>query len=151
MVPRELGRFSLSDNIPVSDKAIYPTPLNTTYLNTTNSGLMSSTVAVQHVLSQSNPAQIQGDALVAPPSNSLMTQPLTETALNAHNASIANNTFEEEAVKSWVDKVQRAGRDLGFNLPRGCFEPEKHKLEEWVAVQCRWYPNDARRSDGNVS
>ncbi|KAF2180944.1 hypothetical protein K469DRAFT_692477 [Zopfia rhizophila CBS 207.26] len=151
MAPRELGIFALSDNIPVSDKATHPASLNTIRPNTTNSRFASSAVAAQDVVSQSNPAQTQGNVLSTPPPNSSETQPLTEAALDAHNASIANNTFEEEAVKAWVDKVQRAGRDLGLNLPRGCFEPEKYKLEEWVAIQCCWYPKDASRPDVNNS
>ncbi|KAF2181122.1 hypothetical protein K469DRAFT_692357 [Zopfia rhizophila CBS 207.26] len=130
---------------------MYPASLNTTHQNTTNSRVMGSTVAAKGVASQSKPAQSQGDLLSAPLPNSSKTQSLTEAALDAHNASTTNNTFEEEAVKAWVDKVQRAGRDLGLNLPRECFELEKHELEEWVAVQCRWSLKIASLPDGNNS
>ncbi|KAF2187292.1 hypothetical protein K469DRAFT_685822 [Zopfia rhizophila CBS 207.26] len=64
--------------------------------------------------------------------------PLTEVALAAHNAS-GGGSFAKGEIEACIDRIERAARDLGFNLPRERFEPEKREIREWIQVQCRWY------------
>ncbi|KAF2187289.1 hypothetical protein K469DRAFT_111252 [Zopfia rhizophila CBS 207.26] len=67
-----------------------------------------------------------------------LSTPLTASSLATHNAS-SRDDEQKRAAEARIDKLQEAARSLDVELPRECFGSEKRELEEWNAVQCRWY------------
>jgi hypothetical protein len=61
---------------------------------------------------------------------------LTNAALAAHGQHL-DNQLDEAHASSRIDDILRAAREMGFVLPRECFQLDKWDLPEWIEAQVR--------------
>jgi len=63
---------------------------------------------------------------------------LTAAAFMAHNCHLnVNMSLDETRGLSRPDEILQAAREMGFELPRECFEAESRSLSDWVEAQRR--------------
>lgn len=59
---------------------------------------------------------------------------LTQSSLAAMTSSYDDSTCRE-AEFNRIDRVDAAGRSLGIDLPRHCYERDKWEMKEWLRAQ----------------
>ena len=63
---------------------------------------------------------------------------LTEAALAAHVQHLDSHlSLDEVHVSSRSDDILRAALEMGFNLPRECFQLDEWDLPKWIEAQTR--------------
>jgi hypothetical protein len=89
----------------------------------------SATTTAQHPRYRPNPHHTTNHTSK---NTAAITPFLTVAALTAYNTGFqSNNNKSQERVSI----LQKAGRDLGFELPQECYAGEKWKFEEWIEEQ----------------
>ncbi|KAF2112695.1 hypothetical protein BDV96DRAFT_156177 [Lophiotrema nucula] len=58
---------------------------------------------------------------------------LTQKSLAEHNATVSVNTYEDEDYIK-INRLEKAASELGFSLPKRCFEREANDLRGWVGT-----------------
>lgn len=59
---------------------------------------------------------------------------LTADSLALQNAS-SDKDQRAKSEKERIQRLQEAGRSLGFELPSRCFEHERSEMDAWLSVQ----------------